>query len=420
MHMSKIIKPLSLILALSILSIGGSILINSAIASWSSPTANPPDGDISSMILASITIGTTADTNGIARVAPATATEGLRIISSDYSPFVIRNTANNADLFRIDESGNITAKSDYLPTSDKHLATKDYVDAAGGGGDATLLNQNEILINIGEGFATEADSLTSLESAIDSISAGGDATYAKQVEIANILQNQMGWVVASQTYYSVGGNTNFCRQNSVNGSGVVTVTNINDNQPCDSIDGVSWRCTSGECIKPLTWSGTVKTEQNCVDDGGELFDTQGSGTICKFTSSLCSSGWTQADTWQKYNSLPNGDQIGNWASVGSTTFSNQQMTQYSRGSFTYTGYLGHDLSGWRNLELTDPIVGCGSQVDPDLYWTHYGSIHCYRNLPWNPDPKCSCQGAHDYYTGSLYNVVTSYDVTSNRAEIGCY
>lgn len=35
--------------------------------------------------------------------------EGLRIITSNYSPFVIRNAADTADLFRIDQNGNITS-----------------------------------------------------------------------------------------------------------------------------------------------------------------------------------------------------------------------------------------------------------------------------------------------------------------------
>ncbi|MDD2680598.1 MAG: hypothetical protein PHE20_00670 [Patescibacteria group bacterium] len=42
-------------------------------------------------------------------ITSSTGTEGLRIISSNYSPFIIRNSANNADLFRIDQNGNITA-----------------------------------------------------------------------------------------------------------------------------------------------------------------------------------------------------------------------------------------------------------------------------------------------------------------------
>jgi len=39
----------------------------------------------------------------------STDTEGLRIITSNYSPFIIRNAADTADLFRIDQDGNITS-----------------------------------------------------------------------------------------------------------------------------------------------------------------------------------------------------------------------------------------------------------------------------------------------------------------------
>lgn len=39
------------------------------------------------------------------RIEPPSLVEGLVIKSSDYSPFVIRNTANTVDLFRINETG---------------------------------------------------------------------------------------------------------------------------------------------------------------------------------------------------------------------------------------------------------------------------------------------------------------------------
>lgn len=41
-------------------------------------------------------------------VASTTATEGVRIISSDYSPFIVRNSADNADLFRVTQTGSTT------------------------------------------------------------------------------------------------------------------------------------------------------------------------------------------------------------------------------------------------------------------------------------------------------------------------
>ncbi|MFA7201573.1 MAG: hypothetical protein WC099_01060 [Candidatus Paceibacterota bacterium] len=52
-------------------------------------------------------VGTNVPTAKL-QVNPGTAVEGIRIISSDYSPFIIRNSADTADLFRVDQNGNIT------------------------------------------------------------------------------------------------------------------------------------------------------------------------------------------------------------------------------------------------------------------------------------------------------------------------
>ncbi len=42
------------------------------------------------------------------QVASTTATEGVRIISSDYSPFIVRNSADSADLLRVSQTGTTT------------------------------------------------------------------------------------------------------------------------------------------------------------------------------------------------------------------------------------------------------------------------------------------------------------------------
>ncbi len=54
-----------------------------------------------------IGIGTTAPAAKL-HVASTTLTEGVRIISSDYSPFIIRNSADSADLFRVSQTGTTT------------------------------------------------------------------------------------------------------------------------------------------------------------------------------------------------------------------------------------------------------------------------------------------------------------------------
>jgi len=44
----------------------------------------------------------------ILSVSPPTGKEGIRVVASDYSPFIIRNTGNTGDLLRVDQNGNLT------------------------------------------------------------------------------------------------------------------------------------------------------------------------------------------------------------------------------------------------------------------------------------------------------------------------
>lgn len=62
-------------------------------------------------------IGTTSPAAKF-QVNPASGVEGLRIISSNYSPFIIRNTANTADFLRVDQSGNLTVNGTGVCLSD--------------------------------------------------------------------------------------------------------------------------------------------------------------------------------------------------------------------------------------------------------------------------------------------------------------
>lgn len=52
-------------------------------------------------------VGTTGQTAKL-QVNATTNTEGLRVISSNYSPFVIRNSSDSSDLLRVDQTGNAT------------------------------------------------------------------------------------------------------------------------------------------------------------------------------------------------------------------------------------------------------------------------------------------------------------------------
>ena len=74
------------------------------------------------------------------QVKPETGVEGLRIISSNYSPFVIRNTADTSDLFRIDQNGSVTFAGNINPNG-----TANYVPSNKwtiGSGSVSIFNQN--------------------------------------------------------------------------------------------------------------------------------------------------------------------------------------------------------------------------------------------------------------------------------------
>jgi hypothetical protein len=72
--------------------------------------------------------------------------------NNDANSTLTVNNGANAEVFKIDETGQITIAGRIsgllTPINDSDAATKAYVDAAaGGGGDATLSNQEVILDN---------------------------------------------------------------------------------------------------------------------------------------------------------------------------------------------------------------------------------------------------------------------------------
>jgi len=111
------------ILIISIfLTLGFSISLQSLLAAWTAPAANPPLNDISDLLIGgSLGVGVNAGIGGKIGIGTAitstarmtmkatTSEEGLRIISSNYSPLAIRNTNDTGDLFRIDQTGSVSA-----------------------------------------------------------------------------------------------------------------------------------------------------------------------------------------------------------------------------------------------------------------------------------------------------------------------
>jgi hypothetical protein len=134
-----------------------------------------------------------------------------------------------------------------------------------------------------------------------------------------------------------------------------------------------------EIPKYLTWPGSTHTEDEVLALGGEVFDT-GNGTIGRVPLSSVPEGWTQADNWQRYSiSSWGGDVCGNHKSTAPTVWSNTQSVSKSKSS--KGAYLGEHYCGFRSY-----------------YW-HSKTYEMH---------------------GLLYEVITHYNTSSNRVEIGIY
>ena len=316
MFIKNFFKSSIYILALTILSAGGAILIHSVLA-YTGPTVDPPGGEITS----SETLDSVADREASTNQALTVAGVNLNGSTSEGNVTLANQIVGYDDLFlksKSDETATIyygasthefytggvkkfsilsngtiqigdgitpsyQIKNVSTPTASSSVATKGYVDAAvfgAGTGDATLANQEVILEN-----------QTSL--------------VTGQTQILSATQNiplqirDSAWV-SSGTYYTIGGNSYFCQQKVVSSSGNAVVTNINNNQQCDSVSGQTWICISGSCDSYLT--NGLHTQQNCLDAGGSVDTTSVSGVIfCRMSvggwGADCPISWSNYSNW---------------------------------------------------------------------------------------------------------------------------
>jgi len=84
------------------------------------------NNDIYNANSGNVGIGTTSPSAAL-HIYPRTDTEGVRIVSSNYSPLVIRNSSDTADLFRVNQSGDVTA----VTSSATKMRSNNYCDATG-------------------------------------------------------------------------------------------------------------------------------------------------------------------------------------------------------------------------------------------------------------------------------------------------
>ncbi|MFA5318394.1 MAG: hypothetical protein WC323_02880, partial [Patescibacteria group bacterium] len=301
-------------------------------------------------------------------------TEQLRFWNADFAGDVGPGVGN---IFVIDNDGTVLVKTPVDGDSDNAVATKGYVDAAaGGGGDATLANQLSIM---GTDFDQSLDSLKIISDKIgeanDSPTLGSSIFAAvgflanKIIELQDIVQD---YSIQAGDYFGNGGNIYYCQKKTISAGGQVTYTSINNNLQCDA----GKVCSNGYCGTALTFSSSTHSETECTNLGGTVFNT-GSRTACEFSSPNCPSGWTQADSWQRYASWSwGGDSCGRWTSSG------------------WAGSLDNSSSS---------CVTPGPYIIGNTY-------NCTENTDkW-----------HTEYLGQLFSVIVSSNCSTNRVGIGCY
>ena len=327
--LKKFLKSFSLILALTIVSISGSILINSALAAWTEPSASPPDGNDIDLVVSGLTVGTTASVDGIAKIAPATAQEGVRIISSNYSPFVIRNTTNTADLLRINESGELILNN---------TATK---------GICATGNKGAMVFDIVE-----------------------DKPY---------VCASTGWKPLDSDY-DKDGIVDWNDQDDTNAS--LKHINLTPGNIAEGVAIFGVVGTYAGVEESLTYSGATHLETECTSIGGTILN-YGDGTFCKITAADCPGGWIQAGNYQRYDpstwvGLADECDNPNTMNSGPSVFTGQSASiKYvtsPRGNYLCGGGCSGQSDTWTKFINT---VWCGPAAE------YYTILTSYENTSTN-------------------------------------
>ena len=411
MHMlvAKLFKSAIYIIALAAISSAGAILIHSILA-YTGPSSEPPDGNISAISTSGWTtsgtnvyLSTLTDYVGIGTASPnkqlhiKTAagsnaeldiqsgikdywavyqdetTEELRFWNTNATDTNIGS--GNGNIFVIKNDGTILAKTPNPETDpDNAVATMGYVDAAAGGGDATLENQESIM---GNEFDETTDSLRQISlNMCDATSENQNAIIQNQLSLLGASNSNSGSMFVESggnyRFYKECGNQKCCSYFTVDWSGNTAGTNINLGSQCDTNGntciigtgggGGSARCSSSGC--PIT--GGNATDGTC--DG----DSDGSTDITAITSGsnpACSNrvGWKEDPN--DSNASIEGTAIVSNTFDGSPT--DKTCDADGDGLIDYTGYESGSKSGdIRGIDFNDNAAdSSASQTGTIIYLT---------------------------------------------------
>ncbi|MBT4277330.1 hypothetical protein HOD96_01110, partial [Candidatus Falkowbacteria bacterium] len=157
-----------------------------------------------------------------------------------------------------------------------------------------------------------------------------------------------------------------------NNIGNFTIALKPDGMACgDGSECESGGCCNSVCGSGLTWSGSTHCESDCTSPpiNGTVFNTGGSGTICKISGSELTvpSGWSQASNWQRYSYCAwGGDMCGRWQSIiSATNFINSSCSYESWKRASMLPKFGRTCAGCTN-DWCSSIMG-----DPALQQRYY-------------------------------------------------
>lgn len=437
--LKKFLKSSVYLIALTVVSTVGAVLIKEALAVWTGPTANPPDGNVS------ITVPNNSGWTDY----------GMKVGLSASSDYVgIGTDAANKQLHLYQMSGdNSEIDIQSIAGTNKHWAiyhdrtTQDFrIWNNDPTGEKNVLVIDNATGNIGIGTTDPGTFKLNVNGKIRTLTptAGDDNnTVATKgyVDAATIATQSY----QAGTYYSEGGNPNFCQQLVVAAGGTGTFSNIHEGFTCNT----SSVCASGTCVTTsqlcyydsdgdgygsttqysCSMAGAVSNNTDCNDSNAALWqsvtgykdndgDSYGAGTY--YSNSCQGAGSWVANNTDCYDSNAN-------ARPGQSQYF---VANRGDGSFDYNCSGVAEKSFSNNCLTNIPLMSCNTGTE--YFHTGYitsipdcgvGGLYRTCALHYHPDTTCSSYSYPNMMSCDMElacNGGSSHSILENIITMSCH